>query len=64
MPEEWTIEQIKLAMARRSVLLRIYRSPNPGQELADWIRRGGSAEVIPLRKTDPSPERRLDAGGS
>lgn len=64
MTENWTVEQIRVAMARRSVLRRILKSQDAGQELADWIRRGGSAEVIEFRKTGPSPERRRDAAGS
>ncbi|ARQ95387.1 hypothetical protein [Bradyrhizobium phage BDU-MI-1] len=61
---DWTIEQIKAAMARRGVLLRIFRSPNASEELQAWIKRGGSAEVIEFPKTDPSPAQRRDAAGS
>ena len=33
----WTVERINIAMARRSVLRRLRRNREGGQELANWI---------------------------
>jgi hypothetical protein len=62
----YTVEEIRRLMGKRDVLLKIFRGPNPEKEIAAWIERGGTAEVIQLDdfRTDRARGYRRDASGS
>ena len=62
----FTIEELRRLMATRSVLLKMLQSPNAEQQVAAWIKRGGSAEVIRLDdvRSPPSPGPLPDASCS
>ena len=62
----FTIEQLRRLIAKRHIILKILRGPNPEKEIVDWAMRGGKAEVIHLDdfRTGPGRASKLDVSGS
>lgn len=55
----FTVEELRRLMATRSVLLKMFQSPNADQEVIAWVERHGSAEVIQLNDLRTGSMRRL-----
>jgi hypothetical protein len=62
----FTVEELRLLMAKRRVFLNIFRGKDPEKEIAAWIERGGSAEIVRPNdfRTGPERERRPGVAGS
>jgi len=61
-----SLNEVRRLRAIRGVLLKIIRGPKPNKELIEWLKRGGSAEVIRLDdfRTCPGRDCRSGASGS